>query len=202
MLFSVVSSVILSLGGASVLIYGLSRWLGQVWAQRIINAEQARHSKELEVYKTQLQVAQATLGRYYEHQFESYSCLWESLYKAKIAGDKLMNVASQENLLAFSDRVAELETAILANMLLLEEDHYQRLLGLIGTFQAFEFGKTTLIQLRRGDHIDGQEISSALAFNHQFFTQYNQLLRQIATTFKSQLRLPSASMDATKGLQA
>lgn len=52
-------------GGAAVIITGLSRWLGEIWAARIIRNEQARINLELESEKTrlaeQLEISKAVL---------------------------------------------------------------------------------------------------------------------------------------------
>jgi len=53
--WEVAGAIILSVGGAGVLVTGLSSWLGKVWATRIADAEKARFARELEGYKSELQ---------------------------------------------------------------------------------------------------------------------------------------------------
>ena len=52
--FEVGGAVLLSLGGASALLFGLSSWLGKVWAERILSREKAEQAKELEDFKKRL----------------------------------------------------------------------------------------------------------------------------------------------------
>jgi hypothetical protein len=52
--FNVAGAIILSVGGAGLLITGLSSWLGRVWATRIADEERGRFAKELEGYKSEL----------------------------------------------------------------------------------------------------------------------------------------------------
>jgi len=48
-LLSIAGSVLLALGGGSVLVFALAKWLGGVWAGRILEAEKARLVREQEL---------------------------------------------------------------------------------------------------------------------------------------------------------
>ena len=52
----VVATVIGSLGGGSVIIFGLANYLGKVWAVRLMNKEMAQHSLALEKLRNKLQL--------------------------------------------------------------------------------------------------------------------------------------------------
>jgi hypothetical protein len=47
--FSVAAAVLLSIGGGAVIVFALSRWLGTVWAGRILEQERQRNQRELEI---------------------------------------------------------------------------------------------------------------------------------------------------------
>jgi hypothetical protein len=51
----IAGAIIISVGGAGVLVVGLSSWLGKVWATRIADAERARLAKDVEGYRSELQ---------------------------------------------------------------------------------------------------------------------------------------------------
>lgn len=51
---NVVTAVILSIGGGGAIVFGLSAWLGKVWANRLMDAERAKHSQELEKLRSEL----------------------------------------------------------------------------------------------------------------------------------------------------
>ncbi len=70
-ILAVGASIIISVGGASAIILGLSSWLGKVWAQRIMDKERAayeaslaelrsklehKNSREIEAIKTDLSI--------------------------------------------------------------------------------------------------------------------------------------------------
>lgn len=52
--FRVITAAIVSLGGGSALVWGMSSWLGKVWAARILERERATYAKELENRKAEL----------------------------------------------------------------------------------------------------------------------------------------------------
>jgi len=55
-IFQVAFAVIGSVGGAAVIIAGLSSWLGKVWAERLMAKEKAQHDRELEGLRSELRI--------------------------------------------------------------------------------------------------------------------------------------------------
>ncbi len=47
-LFEIVISVIAALGGGSAIVFGMSSWLGRVWADRLMQKERARYEAQIE----------------------------------------------------------------------------------------------------------------------------------------------------------
>ncbi|MBI2304095.1 MAG: hypothetical protein HYU86_05050 [Chloroflexi bacterium] len=47
-LLSIAGAVSLSLGGGAAIVFALSKWLGGVWAARILASEEAQHQREFE----------------------------------------------------------------------------------------------------------------------------------------------------------
>src|SRR5579863_7959095 len=52
--FSVASAVLVSIGGAGVVLIMLSSWLGRLWASRILEREKAELTKSIEATKAEL----------------------------------------------------------------------------------------------------------------------------------------------------
>lgn len=48
------ASIIASLGGAGIIIFALSGWLGKVWAERVMETERAAHAARLEELRAEL----------------------------------------------------------------------------------------------------------------------------------------------------
>lgn len=86
----IATAIIVSIGGAGAIILGLSSWLGKVWANRILEREKAEHSKEIENYKSRLELelqkynylndkATHISKKQYEKEFQIYIDIWDSL---------------------------------------------------------------------------------------------------------------------------
>ncbi len=52
---TVVVTGITSIGSAAAIIFGLSSWLGKVWANRLMESEKAAHARDLEKLRSELQ---------------------------------------------------------------------------------------------------------------------------------------------------
>lgn len=53
-LFELASVILLSLGGGGIIVFAFSSWLGKVWANRLMAAETAKHSRDLERLREEL----------------------------------------------------------------------------------------------------------------------------------------------------
>lgn len=54
--------IFVALGGFSVIVIGLSSWLGKLWAQRIIEKEKVLFQKDINNYKAQLDIKLANIN--------------------------------------------------------------------------------------------------------------------------------------------
>src|SRR5690349_3590241 len=90
-----------TLGGVSVVVLGLSAWVGRVWAARISETERARHAEELERLKLQLDLAKTQVQRISEAKFKLYNDVWSSLQDVRSIGDRLWERASKDELQEF-----------------------------------------------------------------------------------------------------
>lgn len=89
-IFEIAVAILASIGGAGVIIVGLSSWLGKVWANRILEQEKTELSKDVEGYKNKLDTELQRLNfandkaihvskNQYEKEFQFYTEIWESL---------------------------------------------------------------------------------------------------------------------------
>lgn len=82
-IFKIAAAILFSIATAGVIIFGLSSWLGKVWANRILESEKAKHDKMLAELQDKLR--QQTEKKIYIHkiQFEKefliYEKIWEKL---------------------------------------------------------------------------------------------------------------------------
>lgn len=50
------TAVLVSIGGAGLVLFGLSSWLGKVWAERILTKEKQKYTEDLEEFKQRLAI--------------------------------------------------------------------------------------------------------------------------------------------------
>ena len=186
---NILTMILASFGGASLALLGLSKWLGNIWANRVIEKEKLILNKELEKHKRQLEILKRQVLLFNETQFKLYNSLWKSLYDLKKVADDLWETASVENLNKFTSQLRATQQKINQNILIVEDTHYNGLINLINIFWGFQVGKKTLIELRKenGD-INNDEIKDTIQNNRHIKENYNNLIFEIAQAFKNQIK--------------
>jgi len=202
--FKIVFAAFTSIGGASVVIIGISSWLGKVWANKILEKDKntytltleeikVKYQKELEVHRNELDKAKTLFARYSEHQFNLYNELYSSLYDLKISADNLWELAEFNRLKLFSKQLMQTKKIIEKNILLIEDGHYEQLINLLDQFAKFKFGKTELIKtLDMHEHdipFDHDAIQRVTENNQTIKENYNELIKEIGRKFKTQIKL-------------
>lgn len=115
-----VSALLVSIGSGAAVIFGLSSWLGKVWASRILENEKKEHQKEIEEYKANLssQIDRIKMINekalyiskvQYDKEFSIYQEIWVALSNCILSTQKLYpvfeNVPLQEEAInEFNDR--------------------------------------------------------------------------------------------------
>ena len=197
-------AILTSVGGATVVIIGLSKWFGDFLSKRLLDNYNNRHKTELEGIKSKyqgelektkndLEKAKSLFLRYSEKQFDLYNDLWKVLLYTKHQADELWASAVPEKIPAFGEQIRLTRDAIDDNLLLIEEEHYEKLMELITQFEQFQFGKTKLVDIRNDPNVDRENISSEQAretinLNKQTKDKYDQLLMEIGQSFRNQLK--------------
>ncbi|MFS3017804.1 hypothetical protein [Parabacteroides distasonis] len=202
-----VTAFIVSIGGSSVVIFALSKWFGNFLSTRLLDSYNNKHEKELEVIKTkyaselentknELEKAKSMFLRYSEKQFELYNDLWKVLLYTKRQADLLWQKADPNQIPSFSEQIRLTRNAINDNLLLIEEEHYEKLIQLIEQFEQFQFGKLKLIDIRiqiEGGEQVQQIISKADAQNtinknRRTKEKYDKLIMDIGKSFREQIK--------------
>jgi len=198
--------VFVSLGGSTVIILGLSKWFGDVFAQKLILSFKNKHEKdledlksgyqkELESTKVELDKAKSQFLRYTEKQFELYNDLWKVLLYTKNQADSLWEVANPDQIPSFSEQIKLSKDAIDDNMLLIEESHYEKLMVLIKQFEQFQFGKIRLVDLRGQTPekiielgLTKEQIQQTIGLNKSIKDNYDNLIMEIGKSFREQIK--------------
>lgn len=201
-----ISAILISIVGASVIIIGVSKYFGDFLSSRLLDNFNNKHENELEgiksSYSTQLENTKAELDkaksqflRYSEKQFELYNDLWKVLLHTKHQADLLWDNAAPESIPSFSEQIRLTRDAIDENLILIEEDHYSKLTQLVTKFDEFQFGKLKLVDLRmkskdqlNDQPISEEEVRNAIANNKSTKDEYDTLVMDIGKSFRSQIK--------------
>lgn len=197
-------AALISMGGATVVIVGLSKWFGDFLSKRLLDnynnthskeleGIKGKYSKELEETKSALEKAKSQFLRYSEKQFDLYNDLWRVLLYTKLQADELWENANPKKIPSFSEQIKLTKTAINDNLLLIEEEHFDKLMELIKKFEQFQFGKVRLIDIRRNpdenaDTISVSQTRQAIDSNKKTKDNYDKLLMEIGNTFRNQIK--------------
>lgn len=92
-IYEIAFAVIGSVGGAGVIIFGLSSWLGKIWASRLMQKEVSKHAEKLESLKSELKKLETEhLVKFtglHEKQAEIIAQLYNKLYEVNRCRDTL-----------------------------------------------------------------------------------------------------------------
>ena len=201
-----VTAFVVSIGGASVVIVALAKWFGDFLSHRLLDSYKNKHEKELEELKgkyaneleetkSELEKAKLQFVRYSEKQFELYNDLWKVLLYTRQQADMLWQRADPSQIPAFSEQIRLTRRAIDDNLLLIEDEHYNKLIQLIGQFEQFQFGKQKLIDIRTqmesGDDVQlitKDEAQSTIRKNKKTKDKYDELIMDIGKSFRNQIK--------------
>lgn len=201
-----VTAFVVSIGGASVVILALAKWFGDFLSHRLLDSYNNKHEKELEELKgkyageleetkNELEKAKLQFVRYSEKQFELYNDLWKVLLYTKQQADMLWQRADPSQIPAFSEQIRLTRKAIDDNLLLIEDEHYDKLILLIGQFEQFQFGKLKLIDIRSqmesGNDVPSvtkEEAQSTIKKNKKTKDKYDELIMDIGKSFRNQIK--------------
>jgi hypothetical protein len=140
-----------------------------------------------------LENAKLYLSQYSQKQFELYNDLWISLVDLKYSIDKLWSErANINNLKDLVKKHSEANRKRLEKAILLEPIHYEELKLLLDEIERFQFGKKTLIDLRkmkeRYEDITEYDIDQVIQQNGQTKIRFDQYLDQFRLCIQNQIK--------------
>ncbi|MBQ8959305.1 MAG: hypothetical protein IJ057_13615 [Bacteroidales bacterium] len=204
--FKLASAFFVSVGGSGVIIIALAKWFGGFLSNRLLDSYNNKHESELETLKNryanelertknELEKAKLQFARYSEKQFELYNDLWRVLLYTKQQADMLWQKADPSKIPSFSEQIRLTRKAINDNLLLIEEEHYNKLIQLIEQFEQFQFGKLKLIDIRiqieEGETVQTiteEDTKNTIQQNKATKDRYDELIMDIGKSFRNQIK--------------
>ena len=192
-LFKLSSAIIGSIGGAAIIIIGLSSWLGKVWANRILEKDKLKYTTEIEAIKNQLliesQKQQFMFALYFEGQFKIYNDLWIALSELQNEVDKLWENASNSNLHSFVKAIKNAKNQIRRSAILIEQEHYEQIISNLNAFEDYQIGKEKLINIRNSNFNNtyGNQINNLIHENDERRQQIKQFINIMLEKIRNQI---------------
>lgn len=86
--FEIAQAVLLSLGGGGAIVFGLSSFLGKVWAQKILQSEKTEHDKEIAKFRNELDHLASVKALNYQQKIDLYKLVSNPLVELVALLDK------------------------------------------------------------------------------------------------------------------
>jgi Glu-tRNA(Gln) amidotransferase subunit E-like FAD-binding protein len=191
-IFKISGAILGSVGGAAVIIVGLSSWLGKVWANRILEKDKLAYSSELERIKNQLHTdaekRQFIFSLYFEGQFKLYNDLWVSLAGLQNEVEKLWEEASTRNLKTFVTALTKAKQQIRNSALLIDQVHYKEIMKVIENLENYHVGKERLINTRRNiENVSQWDVQEIIKQNSHNREKINTFVEHMLDEMRSQV---------------
>ena len=113
----------------------------------------------------------------------------------KQQADMLWQKADPSKIPSFSEQIRLTRKAINDNLLLIEEEHYNKLIQLIEQFEQFQFGKLKLIDIRiqieEGETVQTiteEDTKNTIQQNKATKDRYDELIMDIGKSFRNQIK--------------
>lgn len=187
-ILKVITAILVSLGGVGVIILGLSKFIGELFAKRYEQKIKASFQKDINECQSQLDIFKQTTLRYSDKQFELYSILWSSLYDLKVLADDLWIQASKHKLERFVRQLRKTKNEIEKASLFIEDTHYERLVNTLKQFGDYQVGKSLLIDYRSQNGYVDFEITQMIEHNRGIKSEYEELISEIKQDLRKQIK--------------
>ena len=195
---AMLASLLVGGGIVAVLVRFVANWI----SKRTLDYYNNQHAKDLEQLKAnytealtktkhELDKAERRHFIYSQSQFELYNSLWKQLIYTKRLADALWKNADPKKLPSFADQIGQTKYVIEENMLLIEEEHYNKLITLMEEFESFKVGKQKLVELKQSTPeeilANIEDVSEMIRKNGGSKERYDALVSQIGQSFRKQI---------------
>lgn len=178
------------LGGGGVIVIALSKFIGDIWKDRIKERERRRTEESLEIRKQKVGLRRVQADRFANSQYEIYLQLWESLQSLSLTVDALWQKATTQNVGALAQELRDTKDKIQRWSLFFEDHHRHELLQLIKILEEFRAGKILLIDIRnRRDlrFVSIHFVEEQIEENRTLKERFENLLEELRCSFRDRL---------------
>jgi hypothetical protein len=192
----IIFEILATVGGAGVVIIGLSKLLGNIWRDRLKEQERKRSEIALETLRQHYSIRRVQADKFAASQYDIYLELWETLQALRLAVDALWGKVTKQNISNLLRQLRTTEQKVNDWSIFFEEEHLQELRRLLRIIESFHTGKLLLNEIRTEkdlDYLKLDEIKNQIEQNRKYKDQLENLLDELRCHFREQL----SSIDST-----
>jgi hypothetical protein len=186
-ILKIIFGIIASIGSAGGIIWFFVKLSANTLADQYKEKIKHDFGKQLESYKTQLDVLKATTLKYNDKQFELYLDLWRNLQELKYATIDLWNEISPTHYRSFKRALQTTDRQIETSSLLIEGAHYTELRETIRVLREYEMGKVRLGDQRNRFNPPENEIQEMIEYNRERKDAYLEIIERIRLDIQSKI---------------
>ncbi|MGV8149856.1 MAG: hypothetical protein ACLKAN_12725 [Alkaliphilus sp.] len=147
-MIDVIKDISALIGGAGIIIIGLSKLLGSIFQDRLKENQRKKTEEQLELAKQKYGNKRIQTDRFVNTQYEVYIELWKNLQGMKLSVNALWSDASESNIIGLSGQLEIMQNQISNWSLFFDSEHLNEIKALLKILEDFHSGKMDLIRLR------------------------------------------------------
>lgn len=185
-----IRDILAILGGAGIIILGLSKVLGGLLRDRIKESGRRDTEEALEANRQRYGIRRIQTDKYAESQFDVYIELWQTLQGLRLAVDSLWHGATRTNIEALARELATTKEMANGWSIFFVKRHLKELNRLFKVLENFKVGKIRLIEIRSREDMERvfpDKIRYQIEQNRMFKEDFEKLLEELRESFKSRL---------------
>ncbi|MCK4347709.1 MAG: hypothetical protein KAW47_03750 [Thermoplasmatales archaeon] len=185
-----IRDILAILGGAGIIILGLSKFLGGILRDRIKESGRRDTEGALEANRQRYGIRRIQTDKYAESQFDVYIKLWQTLQGLHLAVDSLWHRATKTNIEALARELTATKEKVNAWSIFFEKRHLKELNKLFKILENFRAGKIRLIEIRSREdmgYVFPDVIRDQIEQNRSFKEDFEKLLEELRVSFKLRL---------------
>jgi len=189
-MMELVRDILAVLGGAGIIILGLSKFLGVIWRDRIKESGRRDTEEALEAKRQRYGLRRVQADKFAESQFDIYIELWQMLQGLSLTVDSLWQRATKTNIETLARELAATKDKVNAWSIFFEKRHLKELNKLFEILENFETGKIRLVEIRSKNDmrdVSPEAVSYQIQQNRMFKEDFENLLEEMRDSFKSRL---------------
>jgi hypothetical protein len=190
----IIYHILAILGGAGAIVFGLSKFLGKVWANRLKERDRRESEAKLERLRQTFSVQRIQADRFAGSQYDYYVQLWDSLQALRIAVEALWQNATKSNIGTLGRQLRATRTKIDQWSIFFEEAHLVETMDLLEILEQFQIGKIALIEIRSAsdlvrfpDPFVASQAQEQIDQNGGYRERFQQQLESIRISFQNRL---------------